>query len=183
MPREGEMSLEMFQGEETSIAILSFSVVPGRLFALEAASVLLVSRIQGRPGVFEELRLATKAMNDVSPRAVLFAALTGIAKAAGIDFVVGVDAGNYIAFLPENREMLERQYDDFFKALEAQGPADGFYVLDLRAPPKPVTLQKTGHRVRTRKKRQFKHEVSEAVARSWSEAFPLTVATPDPSPP
>jgi uncharacterized protein VirK/YbjX len=166
--REGEISLEMFLSDEISLGILTFSAVPGELFGLAATDAFLLSRIQGRPEVFEQIRVATKAMSEVAPRALLMAALAGVAKAMGVRHIVGVDAGNYVAFLPENREMLERVYDDFFKSLDAEAPIDGFYHLDLEAPPKPVTQQKVGHRTRTRRKRQFKADATETVAESWT---------------
>lgn len=172
VPREGELTLEMHRDEDL-LCLLSFSVAPGRLLGLEAREAVLVCRLQGNPGEFEQIRLATKAMDEVSPRAILFAAVAGLAKAAGMDHVVGVAGANHISLLPDNRETLQRQYDDFFLALDATPLSGGFYAVDLRAPAKPLTLQKTGHRVRTRRKRLLKQQIAESVAQTWTSMFPL----------
>jgi len=160
--REGELTLELFANGKPLYA-LSFTVVPARLFDIEADAVFLVSRVQGRPNRFEDIRLATKAMSEVSPRAALFAALSGVAGAAGIDLVLGVSAENFMNFQPHKREALERQYNAFFEALEAEGPRGGVYLVDLGAGPKQLNLVKPGHRIRTRRKRQLKAEIAEAV--------------------
>ena len=169
--REGELTLEMY-AHQTIICLLSFSVAPGRLFGFEAREAILISRLQGNPGQFEQVRAATRAMSEVSPKAALFAVLAGVAKAVGIDIVVGVAAANHVSFLPDKRELLERQYDDFFRGLDGTPLAGGFYVIDLSAPAKPLTLQKTGHRVRTKKKRLLKQQISEAVAQSCALILP-----------
>jgi uncharacterized protein VirK/YbjX len=169
--REGELSLELFANGKPLYA-LSFTVVPARLFEIEADAVFLVSRVQGRPDRFEDIRLATKAMSEVSPRAVLFAALSGVAGAVGIDLVLGVSAENFMNFQPDKLEALERQYDAFFAALEAEGPRGGVYLVDLGAGPKPVNSVKPGHRIRTRRKRQFKAEIAEAVGRAFAARLP-----------
>ena len=169
--REGELTLESYI-DKSVMCRLIFSVTPGSLFGLDAGAVILVGGLQGRAGQFEQIRQATKAMNEVSPRAALFAALAGVAAAVGIDHVVGVAGANHIGVLPDTREVFERQYDDFFRALDATPLAGGFHHIDLRAPAKPVTLQKTGHRVRTKRKRLFKQQLAETVARAWAANFP-----------
>jgi uncharacterized protein VirK/YbjX len=165
--REGAFTLELY-ANGTTLYGLSFTVVPGRLFEREEDAVFLVSRIQGRPDRYEEIKSATRAMADVSPRAALFAVLAGVAQAVGINLVLGVSAENFINYLPQNREALERQYDAFYQSLEASGPQSGIYVVDLRAEPKPVTEIKAGHRIRTRRKRQFKQQLAAAVAQSFA---------------
>ena len=172
--REGEMTLDLYAGA-TDLYFLSFTVVPASLFGLEARDALLVSRIQGAPDRFEGIRQATKALSDVAPRALLFAALTGLARAAGIRHIVGVSGENFLTFLPEKAEALHRQYDDFFLSLDAQGPQGGFYIVDTQAPPKPVTQVKAGHRIRTRKKRALKEEVASAATAAWEKMASATV--------
>jgi uncharacterized protein VirK/YbjX len=79
--QEGELSLD-FRVDGVSIFVFSFMFVPGAMVGLADPDVILVSRMQGRLGKYEEVRSATRAMSDCSPQALLFAALQGIAKAS-----------------------------------------------------------------------------------------------------
>ena len=81
--QEGELSL-VFRRRGTAIFTLSFSFVPGRLCSLEDAHVLLITRIQGTKGCFEDIRMATRLMEDVSPANVLLACAAGIGLAADV---------------------------------------------------------------------------------------------------
>ena len=172
--REGELTLEMY-GDRTPLYSLSFSLVPPGAVPLAAASAptLLVSRLQGAKDRFEALRRATKALSEVAPRAAVFATLSGIARACGIGQVAGVAAENFITFAPERRDELARQYDEFFVALDAQGPQDGFYLVDLSAPPKPIGEVKPGHRIRTRRKRALKEEIAARTAAAWTREIAM----------
>lgn len=170
--REGEMTLRML-GDDLPHFSLSFSVIPAALIGRPSGPALLVSRMQGVKDQFETLRRASRALSDVAPRAVAFAVLTGIARACGVDHIAGVAAENYITYMPERRDELVRQYDEFFQALNAEGPRDGLYILDLRAPPKPMSEVKVGHRVRTRRKRALKEEIAAATAEVWARRFAL----------
>jgi len=165
--REGELSLELFF-DRKMICVGSFSFLPARLFGLEGAEVLLVSRIQGGKERIDDIRLATKTMSDVAPRAVIFALLTGIARAVGVNHVIAVSAENHADFVPLHSEALHQQYDDFYLALGAVGPQNGFYIYDVAAAKKPLNAQKVGHRVRTRRKRQLKEKISDAAKDSFS---------------
>ena len=165
--REGELSLELYF-DRKMICAGSFTIVPAPIFDLPGREAILVARIQGGKDKVEDIRMATKAMSDVAPRAVFFALVTGIAKAVGIDHVVGVSGDNYVDLMPEKRDALERQYDDFFKSLEAVGPQNGFYVCNVWADKKPVNSLKAGHRVRTRRKRLLKEKITESAMISFS---------------
>ena len=87
--QEGELSL-VFRRRGTAIFTLSFSFVPGRLCSLEDAHVLLITRIQGTKGCFEDIRMATRLMEDVSPANVLLACAAGIGLAADVHQIIGV---------------------------------------------------------------------------------------------
>ena len=174
--REGELTLDMFIDEQ-SIFYVSFSVVPAAHFGL-AGAALLISRLQGAKDRFDDLRRATKDLADVAPRAVLYAVLTGVARAGGIDCLAGVAAENFITYAPERHDELVRQYDDFFRAQDAEGPFNGFYLIDLRRPPKPVTEVKAGHRIRTRRKRALREEIASETAANWARLFALPPPAP-----
>ena len=79
LDNEGEIILQ-FQSNGTTIYSLTFSIVPGDVLGgVTSRSVILISRLQGKVGKFEDMRLATKAMGEITPQISLIAALQGIA--------------------------------------------------------------------------------------------------------
>jgi hypothetical protein len=78
--REGEISLiALLQGRP--LAVLSFSIVQGRDVQLDAATTLLISRVQGYRSVGADVDSVTSAL-DVAPPLLLMAALVGAFKLA-----------------------------------------------------------------------------------------------------
>ena len=177
--REGALFVELFLNKKF-LCVGSFTIVPASLFALEGREAMLISLVQGGKSHFEQIRHATKLMSDVAPRAVFFSILSGIARALGIDHILGVSGENYVNFGPDKQDALARQYDDFFKSLEAVGPVDGFYIVDLRAPKKPVNSVKAGHRIRTRRKRELKENIANAVTASFAQLLSRPGAPAEP---
>ncbi len=161
---EGELSLN-FEVNNKLVFVLSFTIVPGWVVESDSREVVLISRIQGVKGYYEEIQLATKAMHDVAPPAILFAALCGVADALGFDAMAGINA----TMKPEwylcegESEHIEQAYDEFFAELGiTKGPA-GFYLSQLPPFEKPMTLIKKGHKTRTRIKRAFKRKMAERI--------------------
>jgi len=159
--REGELSLN-FEVNGELVTILSFTIVPGCIVQSEAREVVLVSRVQGVRGAFEKIQRATRAMADIVPARILFAALVGFAEAFGIKAVAGINATMRPEFYyPGEAGHIQQAYDEFFAELGAtRGPA-GFYLGPLPLPEKPMTAIKLGHKIRTKRKRLFRLEISQ----------------------
>jgi uncharacterized protein VirK/YbjX len=163
---EGELSLN-FEVDNKLVFVLSFTIIPGWVVKSEATEVVLISRIQGVKGCYDEIQLATKAMSDVAPPAILVAALCGFAEAFGIDVMAGINA----TMKPEwhlcegEAQHIEQAYDEFFVELGAtKGPAN-FYISQLPPLEKPLTLIKRGHKTRTRTKRALKREIAQRICK------------------
>jgi tetratricopeptide (TPR) repeat protein len=165
---EGELSL-YFRSNGDPLYVISFTIIPGYVIGLSDRHTLLISRMQGRKGKFQEIRLATKEMNEISPQAVLVAALQGIAKAIDCQHIGGVCAISQVSYDEQNADLYERVYDRFFSDIGATDAKNGFYVLSMSAPEKPITLVKPGHRLRTRLKRKNKADLSESVFLAWQK--------------
>ena len=163
---EGELSLFFLAGPD-ALFVLSFTIVPGAVVGLEDERVLLVARMQGQSRSPAAIRLAAKENSDVSPQAILFAALQGIARAIGVERIVGVKADNLVAYEPDKAQILENAYDSFYGSVGASGPHNGFYVWSASTPEKPLNQVKPGHRLRTKAKRGFKAMVAERVGLAW----------------
>ena len=161
---EGELSLNLEVNGEI-VFVLSFTIVPGSVVGSEMHEVVLISRVQGVRGCYGQIQIATKALCDVAPPAVLFAALCGIAKAFGIRAMAGITADMKPEFhLCEGEaNHIQEAYDGFFAELGAiRGPRE-FYLAPLPPPEKPMALIKRGHKLRTKRKRALKRQIAERV--------------------
>jgi len=152
---------------ETDIYLISCSIVPGYVVGLEDRHVILISRMQGIKGAAEQIQQATKKINEISPQAILFAVLQGTGTALGIRSIAGVGEKYQCASGERDPVRFEKTYDRFFISLGARLSGNGFYHVDVAPREKPLNLVKSGHRLRTKAKRQVKMAIREAVAQSW----------------
>jgi uncharacterized protein VirK/YbjX len=166
---EGELQLQL-RNELGVLYVMGATIVPGEVFRLPDRHVLLISRMQGVRGVFFGIRHATKAFGDIHPKAVLFAALQGLADALGIGAILGVAATNQIAFGKCQDEALVSGYDDFFTAAGAERWDEHFFLLRPdweRTPSRPADR---AHFKRAERKRRRKREITAfaaSEARKW----------------
>ena len=171
LDNEGELILQ-FRSGETTIYSVTFSFVPGHVFGGATGDkwVILISRLQGKVGKYEDMRQATKDMGEVSPQAILIAVLQGIALAVGVRTVAGVAATNQLSFDESEAELYEHAYDRFFRSIDATGPSGGFYFFEVPLAEKPIG---PGHRGRKRLKREFKKEITNATQIAWRDTIAL----------
>jgi len=168
---EGELSLT-FEVNGKIVFVLSFTIIPGWVVQSEAQEVVLVSRLQGVKGSYDEIQRATKTLYDVAPPALLFAALCGIAEAFGIKAMAGINGTMKpeFHFYQGEAANIQQAYDGFFTDLGAtKGPTD-FYLAPMPPQEKPMTSIKQGHKIRTRKKRAFKREITQRIYLRLCEA-------------
>jgi len=163
---EGEFSL-LFWANDTALYTLSFTIVPGYAVGLDDRHTLLISRMQGSRAKFQELRTATKDINEISPQAILLAALEGIAEAMSVQHLAGVPAAQQAAYNDRTAEILTRIYDDFYRTAGAESVATGFHITNVPLPRKSLTLVKPGHRLRTKLKQKIKSDIAASVRESW----------------
>jgi uncharacterized protein VirK/YbjX len=161
---EGELSLN-FEVNGEVVFILSFTIVPGWVVQSEAQEVVLVSRLQGVKGSYDEIQRATKTMCDVAPPALLFAALCGVAEAFGIEAMAGITGAMKpeFHFYEGEAAHIEQAYDGFFTELGATKGRANFYLGRMPPEEKPMSSIKQGHKIRTRKKRAFKRAITQRI--------------------
>jgi uncharacterized protein VirK/YbjX len=167
--KEGELSLNLHVDGDI-VFVLSFNIVPGWVVKSQAAEVLLITRLQGTRGYYRQIRIATKALHDVAPAALLLAALQGLAHAFGIGEMAGVCATRQSSYSEEFSSHYRSAYDDFFAELGAARNPDGFFISPIPLPEKPFACVKEGHKLRTREKRAFKREIAADVCRLLLES-------------
>lgn len=160
--REGELML-VLRVDGVDIYYLQFTIVPGLIVKSEAADVIMISRLQGMKGCYEEIRLATKAFREIAPPALLLAILHGVAQVCGIDQMAGVSAASQFCFDEQSAESFQSAYDNFWVELGAERISRTFFVSSI--PPKDKSLENVGngHKSRTRKKRELKKQIAEDI--------------------
>jgi uncharacterized protein VirK/YbjX len=175
--KEGELSLNLFV-DGAEVFVLSFTIVPGRVVQSPATDVLLISRLQGVHGYFNQIRRATKAFHDVGPPALLLAALHGFAAALGVDEFAAVSSTRQSSYTKELSSLYISAYDDFFFGLGLAKKDSGFFLSPIPHPDKPLSSIKQGHKLRTKEKRAFKLQIAQAVCRALQQEVAAGDAEP-----
>ena len=173
---EGELQLQL-QLDCVALYVMGVTIVPGEALGLPDRHAILISRMQGVPRAFSEIRKATKDFGDIHPKAVLFAALQGIARTLGVKAILGVAATNQIAFDKCPADTLEKTYDEFFTAAGAERWAEQFFLLAADAERKASTAGSRSHIKRAERKRRLKDEITLSAAnqaRNWMKHPPPT---------
>jgi uncharacterized protein VirK/YbjX len=161
--KEGEFSLNLHVDGEV-VFLLSFTIVPGEIVKSESDEVLLISRLQGMKGSYHLIQLATKALHNVAPDALLLASLQGLAVAFGIGEIAAVSAGRQSSCTKDSAAAFKQAYDEFFLGLGIEETADGFFLTPVPVEGKPLVHIKKGHKLRTKEKRAFKQSIQLACA-------------------
>src|SRR5256885_14604231 len=165
---EGDLSL-IFQGDQTDIYTLSFSIGPGGVAGLAADQAIYIGCLQGRAGGLQLIREAMKDCLDISPAALLLAATEGVATALELGDIVGIGADAQISASGDSRpEGLVHGYDEFWVASGGLRLDRNMYHLHVPLPEKPIKTIKRNHRSRALRKRAFKKLVSDQVRREFS---------------
>jgi uncharacterized protein VirK/YbjX len=160
--KEGELSFDL-EVDGMAVYVVSFTIVPGAIVESEASDVVLISRLQGVRGMFEQIRRVTRALHDVAPASMLLAALQGLAEAFGFRAIVSTTAERQASYTGKSGREFFDAYDAFFHEVGIDlGPA-GLFHCPIPIPEKPMSEVKRGHKLRTKEKRAFKREVSAAV--------------------
>lgn len=152
---EGDLAL-IFAHNGVPLYSISFVVAPGQYVNSPQAHVLFVSRIQGTRN-FELIRQCTKSCHDITPAALLIAALQGVATALGINALAGISTEERLY------DTITFDYNSLWESLQAERTPDNLFFLALPLMRTPIELIKGKRRERTLRKRHYKDEICEAV--------------------
>ena len=166
--KEGELSLNLEVNGET-VFILSFNIVPGNVVKSSAADVLLITRMQGSKGCFRQISMATRAMRYVAPPALLMAALQGLGDALGIRTVACISGKDQNSYCPERAALFRAAYDAFFIARGMTKNEANFFLSPIPMSEKPLGQIKRGHKLRAKRRREFKRLMVDASRLSLLE--------------
>jgi len=158
---EGELQLE-FQGNGQALFHVSMSIAPGRLVGSTATRAIVIARVQGVRGKWEEIRNATKMCSEVSPPFLLMSAVQAIARATDITCIAGIRNAQKGQMPGEQNPEMRFDYDQFWQKLLATVGSE-FCLLPVPMIMRPMAEISVNHRKRTLIKRQLKQAVEDTV--------------------
>lgn len=176
---EGDIALVFSRGEKPLFQI-SFSIVPGALLDMAERDVMLIAGAQGASLESDEMKRAVKANGGVAPSHVAMAALRGVASALGLRAIVAAGNADQIAKTMPEAPSFSFDYDAFWTMFGGMPNADGLFSVPVEPQEKPLLEIPIAHRRRSRKKREFKAEVTAGAARGLNRH--LRVRMPAPAP-
>ena len=152
---EGDLTI-VLEYNKISIYAIRFIVVGSMKNSVFNQSIF-VGGVQGGKD-FDLIKQATKSLFDISPVALLMAALQGIALACNFNWVWGVGNDKHLAI---GRACFN--FDAFWNSLGGEKQLNQLYNLPVPFPEKPISSIKANHRSRTLRKREFKNRLTEQV--------------------
>jgi uncharacterized protein VirK/YbjX len=164
---EGELFL-VFTEDSSRLFTLSFTIAPGDLLKVEDNQVVFIGRLQGVANKRDAVKQAGKSFHDVSPQALLLAAVRGIAAAFKISGIVGVSAQNQVCKdRTPSPESSKAAYDEFYISAGGTALGEEFFYLSATPNEKPLSEIKNNHRSRVKRKREIKNVLIEEVSSAF----------------
>lgn len=157
--KEGELSLLLMLNGSV-LYTLAFTIVPGWVVSSESAESILISRLQGSAGCYpDKLRIATRLLCGVQPRAALLAALQGCASAIAIEHLSSVSSGIQSSYEEGFGECFRNNYEGFFGERWGTSNWSGFLDCKLPVEERAILSNDQGHRRRARIRRASRKEI------------------------
>jgi uncharacterized protein VirK/YbjX len=163
--KEGEMSLDL-RVDNRKVCSLSFTIVPGWVVESKTEEIILISHLQGVKGCNAQTRLARKVLCDYSPKAMLLAALQGVANAFEIREIQAVCATMQRSHQESCSAIFRRGYDHFFSKAGMVKTAAGFYSTSIPLTGKPLSAFKGRARSRAKKRREMRQRI-QLACEAW----------------
>jgi len=158
---EGILSLTLrFKGQP--IFYFSFLFCSNRM-GNNSETILFLTRIQGVPGNYADIKLINKLMGNLNLSNILLSALEGLAMSLNIRKIRCVSATNQCSFNSGgSRGNFHSTYDEFLVKNGAIFEEEGFFSLPIPLPIKDLTMVQA-HRSRHKKHSAKRREISDAV--------------------
>jgi len=162
---EGLLSLA-FTCNDIELAVVSFTIAPGKIFCLEQNEIAYVTRLQKSRAEKDLVNEATKYFKDIFLTSILLKALEAMLFAFDISTFAGVSAGNQVSgHMSGYQELFYVFYDETW-ITNGGILKNGEYILSLPLPHKSILLIKQTHRNRTVKKRNKLKEIYDCCSKN-----------------
>ncbi|GAC1409681.1 MAG: VirK/YbjX family protein [Burkholderiaceae bacterium] len=160
---EGELVVTLFAGE-TYLHRLNFNWAPSSLFGLIPEVLPVIVRNQGRHLDSDAAMASFEAVfPNNSPSFFCFAAMQGIAHAAGMNRIIGTRGEAQISFEPQRRPHFMNAYDHFWEKLGGvELPCNG-YLIALPFYSKSLLEIPAKRRKRAAARRRFWDQISDSA--------------------
>lgn len=158
---DGDLTL-VFEMDDNPIYAVSFTFIPTSLIDGSSNQAIFVGRVQGT-AEFDLIKKATKSLSDITPAALLIAALQGVGTAFNIDKIIGISNERHLYRYTRDSKQHFFDYDSFWSSFNVE-KENGFFHLPIPFPEKPLSSLKPNHRSRTVRKRAYKKELSMSIA-------------------
>ena len=165
---ESELTLMFMLGSEV-LYIMGCVFSPGKIWGMEEASVLVITRVQGIRFAVDKMKIATELCGDCAPRLLLFSAMEGLAAAMQVRGIIGIGVARQIAteFEEISTSSFYHNYDGFWLSLNADPQPDGNYRLLMPQAQRPLATIPAKHRGRAKARRVYRHIMTTAVASNF----------------
>lgn len=151
-PREGDLTLHLFNETGDGIYLMSFS------FGTEGQ--LYVCSLQGPSTEHstEQVKSITKQMHGMRPKNLLMSSTYAVATFFHCTSIMGISNNSHI-----KRQHLKSSYDNFWQECSATVTPDGWYHLPLTEPTRDIESVKSQHRSAFRKREALRDAMSQSV--------------------
>jgi len=149
--KEGELSLQMLNANDTPLVTLTFT-----LRQSTQGATLVIGGLQGpRRDVDSQeiIKTATKACHGLFPKRVAMEVATVLARMLGMQSVQAVSKQQHIYNSWRYRKNFEADYDNFWLALEATLNPQGFFDVPTQLPRK--TMEQIASKKRAEYQRRY----------------------------
>lgn len=176
---EGELTLRL-RVDGDIVYELSFTIVPRDFVQSGIPEAFLITRLQGVRGSFTQITAATRALHSFAPDRLLLTALLGVAEAFDVRALAAIPGHRQTSYTKEDALSFQNAYDDFFSELGFSTSATGLNYATLPLEQKPLLSIQRSHRLRAKKRRAFKHQVTAACAQFFQDV--KSEPAPEPAP-
>jgi len=169
---EGELVINYVINNEI-IYFITFSIVPGDMFGSSEKNIVFIGGSQGSKNCFELIQSATKSNFDVSPQASLITCLKAVTLSIGVLDIVGISEDNQVAVGRNHSKMrnYNNNYNDLWIASGGIQNLNGDFLIPTHLYERPINDIKKGHRIRTKRKRNFKRFLYMQTLLSFEKNF------------
>jgi uncharacterized protein VirK/YbjX len=164
-PMEGELQLRF--SFKSDLYVMTFLLAPGEVFDMDCENVLFIGGIQGLINSREEMREAAKSNGEISPAAMLILAIQALGSVMRVGELLAIGEDDQIS-MGYSRQNISFDYGRFWT--EAGGvPRGRHYGIPLETPQKPLSEISISHRARTKRKREAKRLIREAIENRFQQ--------------
>jgi len=160
---EGDLDI-VFCMNGIGIYFASFNFVPGTILDIDSEQVIFITRVQGMHKYHGLIMQCTKDFNYITPSEILVVAIQAIATALNIGSIAGITTNEQLF---NDCEDCVFDYDRLWIKVGGYNINKQAFHIPTQPYEKPLTMIKTNHRSRKRRKRQLKRDIYNHIIQAF----------------